>query len=44
LNFARVGQCNYYVPRLLRPLTDWLDRRALRRGRPGTVLAVRVEK
>jgi SAM-dependent methyltransferase len=44
LNFARVGQCNYYVPRLLRPLTNWLDRRALNRGRPGTVLAVRVEK
>jgi SAM-dependent methyltransferase len=44
LNFARVGQCNYYVPRLLQPLANWLDRRALRRGRPGTVLAVRVEK
>jgi SAM-dependent methyltransferase len=44
LNFARVGQCNYYVPRLLRPLANWLDRRAMRSGRPGTVLAVRVEK
>ena len=44
LNFARVGQCNYYVPRLLQPLANWLDRRALRRGRPGTVLAVRVER
>jgi SAM-dependent methyltransferase len=44
LNFARIGQCSYYVPRLLQPLANWLDRRALRRGRPGTVLAVRVEK
>jgi SAM-dependent methyltransferase len=44
LNLGRIGQCDYYVPRLLRPLTNWLDRRALRRGRPGTVLAVRVEK
>jgi SAM-dependent methyltransferase len=44
LEFARVGQLNYYVPRPLRPLTDWLDRRALARGKPGTVLAVRAVK
>lgn len=44
LEFACVGQLNYYVPRPLRPLTDWLDRRALARGKPGTVLAVRAVK
>ncbi len=44
LSFARVGQCSYYLPRLLQPLANWLDRQALRRGRPGSVLAVRVEK
>jgi SAM-dependent methyltransferase len=44
LEFARVGQLNYYVPKPLRPLTNWLDRRALKRGRPGTVLAVRLAR
>jgi SAM-dependent methyltransferase len=44
LNFARVGQCNFYFPRLLHPLANWLDRQAMERKRPGTVLAVRAVK
>jgi SAM-dependent methyltransferase len=43
-NFARVGQCNGYFPRLVRPLVTAHDRRALHRNRPGTLLAVRVQK
>jgi SAM-dependent methyltransferase len=43
-NFARVGQCNSYFPRLLRPFVSAWDRRAVRRNRPGTLLAIRVQK
>jgi SAM-dependent methyltransferase len=44
INFAKVGQCNYYYPRCLHRLADVLDRRAIRRGKPGTLLAVRAVK
>jgi hypothetical protein len=44
INLARVGQMNYYVPRPLQPLSDWLDRRAIARGKPGMLLLVRAEK
>jgi SAM-dependent methyltransferase len=44
INFARVGQYSGYLPAPLRPLAHWHDRRDLRRGRPGTLLAVRAVK
>lgn len=44
VNFARVGQCDYYFPRFLQPLAQFLDRRALARGKPGTLLAIHVIK
>ncbi|MEJ7636726.1 MAG: methyltransferase domain-containing protein [Singulisphaera sp.] len=44
VSFARVGQWSPYLPRPLRPWADAHDRRALRRGRPGTLLAIRVVK
>jgi hypothetical protein len=43
-NFSRVGQCNGYFPAPLRPFVSAWDRRALRKNRPGTLLAVRVQK
>jgi SAM-dependent methyltransferase len=43
-NFSRVGQCNGYFPPPLRPFVSAWDRRALRRDRPGILLAVRVQK
>ncbi len=44
VNFARVGQWGAYFPGPLRPAVDRLDRRAIARGRPGTLLAIRVQK
>lgn len=44
INFSRVGQVDSYLPRFLGPLTRAMDRRAIRRGRPGTLLAVRAVK
>jgi SAM-dependent methyltransferase len=44
INFSRVGQLNAYFPRWLHPLANFLDRRAIRRGKPGTLLAVRAVK
>ncbi len=43
-NLSRIGQCNAYFPPPLRPFVSAWDRRALRRDRPGTLLAVRVQK
>jgi SAM-dependent methyltransferase len=43
-SLSRVGQLDHYVPRLLRPLAHFLDRREAARGAPGTVLAVRLRK
>jgi len=44
VNFSRVGQWGSYLPRLLRPLADWTDRRAIRKGRPGTLLIIRAQR
>ncbi len=44
INFAREGQLRFYFPRVLHPLANWLDRRAVRNGQPGALLAVRVVK
>jgi len=44
LNFRKVGQCDYYFPSRLRWLGRGLDRLAIRRDRPGMILAVRVVK
>jgi SAM-dependent methyltransferase len=44
VNFARVGQCNGYFPRPVRPLVSAWDARAIQNHQPGTLLAIRVEK
>jgi SAM-dependent methyltransferase len=44
LSLARVGQWSPYLPAPLRGLADRLDRRAIRRGRPGTLLVLRAQK
>jgi SAM-dependent methyltransferase len=44
INFSRVGQMGGYLPRRLRPVANAMDRRAIRTGRPGPLLAVRVAK
>lgn len=44
LNFARVGQLDFYVPRLVRPLARHFERRAIANGKPGILLAVRIQK
>jgi hypothetical protein len=43
-SLARVGQMDYYLPRFARRIGRWLDRRAISRGKPGMLLAVRVQK
>lgn len=44
INLSRVGQWNAYLPRPLRPLADFWDRRAIRYERPGTLLLIRAVK
>jgi SAM-dependent methyltransferase len=44
VNFSRVGQCNAYYPRCFHSVANCLDRWSIRRGKPGTLLAVRVVK
>jgi SAM-dependent methyltransferase len=44
VNFARADQWSGYFPRPLRPLIAAVDRRAIRAGRPGTLLAIRAMK
>ena len=44
ISFSRVGQLNHYVPRPLRCITDFIDRRMMARGQPGSLLVVRLEK
>lgn len=44
LNFHRIGQLDYYLPKSLRWLGRRLDRYLLRRGLPGSIMAVRVVK
>jgi SAM-dependent methyltransferase len=43
-NFSRVGQCSGYFPPPLRPLVNAWDALAIKTRRPGTLLAVRVQK
>jgi SAM-dependent methyltransferase len=44
INFSRVGQWGPYLPRCLRAMADRMDRGAIRRGRPGTLLIIRAVK
>jgi SAM-dependent methyltransferase len=44
VNFSKVGQWNSYFPRPLHPVISMLDRRAIRAGKPGTLLLVRAMK
>jgi SAM-dependent methyltransferase len=44
VNFSRVGQWSPYFPRRLHAMADWIDERAVRSGRPGTLLIVRAVK
>lgn len=43
-SFSREGQLDYYLPKPLRGVMRWLDRRAIARNKPGTLLAIRAEK
>jgi SAM-dependent methyltransferase len=44
LNFNRIGQLDFYVPKKLRWLAHSMDSLAIRAGWPGSVMAMRVEK
>jgi SAM-dependent methyltransferase len=44
LNLARIGQCDDLFPGLLRPLSRQLEKRRIRRGKPGTLLVIRAVK
>ncbi len=44
INFSAVGQWGPYLPSPLRWIADGIDRRSIAKGRPGTLLAVRVVK
>lgn len=44
LNFNKVGQVDYYLPKMLGWLSRAYDRHAMRRKLPGTLIAVRAEK
>lgn len=44
INFSRVGQLNPYFSKALHGVANFLDRRALKQGKPGTLLAIRVVK
>jgi len=44
VSFSRAGQLDYYVPRVLRPLSAMLERRRIARNKPGLILAIRIEK
>lgn len=44
LNFNRVGQMDYYFPEKLRWIGRSFDRAAISLGRPGSIMAVRVQK
>ena len=44
LSLHRVGQLNYYFPRMLWPPLHWAERLAMRLRLPGSVLVVRLEK
>jgi SAM-dependent methyltransferase len=44
INFSRVGQWSHYFPQCLRAMAEWMDRDAVRRGRPGMLLIIRAVK
>lgn len=44
LNFRKVGQLDYYFPARLRYIGRCLDTLSIIMGRPGSIMAVRVEK
>jgi len=44
VSLARVGQVDYYLPRMLHPLARWIDRRQMAASAPGMVLVVRAVK
>jgi SAM-dependent methyltransferase len=44
VNFSKVGQCTWYFPRRLHPVVEFFEQRAVRLGKPGSLLAVRVQK
>jgi SAM-dependent methyltransferase len=44
ISFSRVGQWSAFLPRGLRGLADHIDRIAIRRGWPGTLLIIRAIK
>jgi SAM-dependent methyltransferase len=44
ISFSKIGQLNHYVPPRLRPITDFFDRRAIARRKPGSILAIRLVK
>lgn len=44
INFSRVGQWSPYLPESLCAMADQIDRRAIRKGRPGTLLIVHAVK
>jgi len=44
ISFSRIGQWGSYLPKSLRGIADAIDKRSIRKRRPGTLLAVRVVK
>lgn len=44
INFQKIGQLNYYLPGMCRPIGRILDRIEMILGGPGTILAVRAVK
>lgn len=44
LSMGRVGQLDYYIPRLLRPMSHTMDRLEHRLGLPGSIFVVRIRK
>jgi len=44
MSFSRIGEVDWYLPRLLRPIGRFLDRFIVSSRRPGSILVVRLEK
>jgi SAM-dependent methyltransferase len=44
LGFSKVGQIDSYLPKWIHPFTHGIDRRAIARNRPGSLLTVRIRK
>jgi SAM-dependent methyltransferase len=44
VNFARVGQLDYYLPACLRGVSAGFDRSLMARGKPGAILAIRLTR